>query len=272
MNILLTNDDGIAAPGIWAAARAVAHLGRVTIVAPATNYSGYGAALPPPTRSLSYFPYRNPEGQPPGVTAYGLMATPATCAQVGLSGVFGGGPFDLLVSGINLGSNLGRDIFYSGTVGAALTAHLLGIPAIAVSLDASSTGIAHWSAAAWALDEVLCLWQENRAYAPVVFNVNVPNLPLSRLAGTLITSPGQHSFLARYRFGFDPHAEQHLAVTRDNDSEPNEEPWTDAWAVGQGYVAITPLKAFPDLLCVAPWPTRAEADAGLTMKAPSLVG
>ena len=153
MNILLTNDDGIAAPGIWAAARAVAHLGRVTIVAPATNYSGYGAALPPPTRSLSYFPYRNPEGQPPGVTAYGLMATPATCAQVGLSGVFGGGPFDLLVSGINLGSNLGRDIFYSGTVGAALTAHLLGIPAIAVSLDASSTGMAHWSAAAWALEQ-----------------------------------------------------------------------------------------------------------------------
>ena len=271
MNILLTNDDGIAAPGIWAAARALADLGRVTIVAPATNYSGYGAALPPPARSLSYFPFRNPDGQPSSVTAYGLDATPATCAQVGLSGVFGGGPFDLLVSGANHGSNLGRDIFYSGTVGAALTAHLLGIPAIAVSLDASSTGVAHWPSAAWGLGEVVCLWQENRDYAPVVFNVNVPNLPLSRLTGTLITSPGQHSFLTRYRFGFDPHTEQDLAVIRDDDSEPMEEPWTDAWAVGQGYVAITPLKAFPDLLCVVPWPTRAEADAGLMMRVPELV-
>lgn len=98
MNILLTNDDGITAPGIWAAACALATLGQVTVVAPATNYSGYGAALPP-TCTLSYSPYRHPRNHPARVQAHGLAGTPATCAHVGLSGVLGGGSFDLLVSG-----------------------------------------------------------------------------------------------------------------------------------------------------------------------------
>lgn len=270
MNILLTNDDGIAAPGIWAAAEALADLGQVTMVAPATNYSGYGAALPP-ARSYTCFPYCSPHGQPASVKTYGLAATPATCAQVGLSGVLGGWPFDLVVSGINLGANLGLDILYSGTVGAALTAHLLGIPAIAVSLDANSNVDANWRAAAWALGEVVCLWQANPQDAPVVFNVNVPNLPLSYLAGTLIAVPTKDSFLTRYRFSLDAGEEQNLAVIRDNAREPLAEPWTDAAAVRQGYVAVTPIRAFPDLLCVVPWARRTDEEAALSMRVSELV-
>jgi 5'-nucleotidase len=256
MRFLLTNDDGVTAPGIWAAARVLADLGSVTVVAPSTNFSGYGAALPP-ARAFSYFPYRRPDGHPANVTAYGLTATPASCAHAGLSGALGGGPFDLVVSGVNHGANLGRDVFYSGTVGAALTAHILGVPAIAISLDAGEAGVAHWDTAAWALGEVIRLWQDNPEPAPVVFNVNVPNLPVSRLSGTLITSLASASCLTRYRFQPDPHAENVIAISAHADPRAPE-PWTDAWAVAQGHIAITPFRAIPDLLCAIPWGIPAE--------------
>ena len=269
MKFLLTNDDGVAAPGIWVAARALAFMGQVTVVAPATNYSGYGAALPP-ARSFPYFPYRRSDGHPDNVTAYGLSGTPATCAHVGLSGVFGGGPFDLVVSGVNHGANLGRDVFYSGTVGAALTAHILGVPAIAISLDAGPAGVAHWEAATWALAEVVRLWQVNSEPTPMVFNVNVPNVPISHLEGTLITSSANTSCLTRYRFGSDPHAENTLAVMLVHDGEGEPETWTDAWAVELGYVAITPFRAIPDLLCVAPWGVPSEAVALPMLSVPEM--
>src|SRR4029434_4526063 len=112
-------------PGLWAAAKALAKLGSVLVVAPASNYSGYGAALPA-VRSLSYTPHHCDSHDLPDVTAFAVTATPASCAQLGVNGVFGDGPFDLVVSGINAGANIGRDVLYSGTYGAAMTAHLLG--------------------------------------------------------------------------------------------------------------------------------------------------
>lgn len=249
MNILLTNDDGIGAPGIWVAARMLASLGRVTVVAPAVNYSGFGAALPP-TRSVSCIPYQRGDRHPAGVTAYSLAATPAGCAHTGLSGALGGGPFDLLVSGINRGANLGRDVFYSGTVGAALTAHLLGVPAIAISLAAGPAGMAHWDAASWALRKAMHLYEANSEPAPVILNVNVPNLPASQLKGTLVTSLADTSCLTRYHFEPDPHLEHVLSVTPRDDGRPAPRPWTDAWAIASDYVAVTPLRATPDLLWV----------------------
>ncbi|MCX7853741.1 MAG: 5'/3'-nucleotidase SurE, partial [Caldilineales bacterium] len=266
MNILLTNDDGITAPGIWAAACALAGLGQVTLVAPATNYSGYGAALPP-TRRLSYSPYRHPENHPAHVQAYSLAGTPATCAYAGLSGALGGGPFDLVVSGINHGANLGRDVFYSGTVGAALTAHLLGVPAIAVSLDVGASGVAHWETAAWALVATVHLWQANPSRmpdaildsTPAMFNVNVPNLPAAALSGILITSLSSFSCLTRYRFAPAPqHSANILAVNGHENHRPAPEIWSDAWALELGYVSITPFRAIPDLLCVVPWNVPGE--------------
>ncbi len=257
MKILLTNDDGIAAPGIWVAARALAKLGHITIVAPADNHSGYGAALPP-ARRISYFPYHHPNGHPENVVAYGAVATPATCVHIALGGALGG-PFDLVVSGINHGANLGQDVFYSGTVGAALTAHLLGLPAIAVSLAAASDETAHWETAAWALGEAIRLQRASASGAlgaapdspPPLFNINVPNRPLPRLAGTLVTVPAIISCLTRYRFCADPHA-GNIIVSPSQDHQRTPEPGTDAWAVERGYVAITPLRAFPDVLDVVP--------------------
>jgi 5'-nucleotidase len=257
MRILLTNDDGVAAAGLWAAAATLAQFGDVTVVAPVTNYSGYGAAFPP-ARSLTYYPYEPPRQNLRGVTAYGLAATPATCAFVGLSGALGG-PFDLLVSGINHGANMGRDVFYSGTVGAALTAHFLGAPAIAASLHAGAAGVLHWDAAGWALAEAVRLWQANGAGCDTLFNVNAPNLPRPEIAGTVVTTLGQHSFLPRYRVARDPHLDHALAVTQVDDEDRTPAPWTDEWALNLRYVSVTPMRAIPDFLGVTQWGAPAIA-------------
>jgi 5'-nucleotidase len=278
INFLLTNDDGILAPGLRAAARALARLGDVLVVAPAENYSGYGAALPP-MHKLAYRPYAGADLDGPNVTAYALAGTPATCAQVGLSGVLGERPIDLVVSGVNAGSNLGRDVLYSGTVGAAITAHLLGVPALAVSLDCGSTGPMHWDSAEWAIREGVGMWLEQRAQGPgqgtLVYNVNVPNRPAATLAGLQLTSCGEHSFLPRYRFERDN--PQHGTISAvyhavyEDDLREKTEPWTDSAAVAQGFVSVTPLRLFPDLLCVtplnlpAPTQARVEVPSGIQL-------
>lgn len=256
MHFLLTNDDGITAPGLWAAARALATLGSVLIVAPANNYSGYGPAHPP-KETIAYKRYPAPGGDLPNVVAYALSATPAACAHIGLSGAFGRQPVDMVVSGINKGLNVGRDVLYSGTVGAALTAQLLGYPAVAASLDYSGSGVAHWESAGWAILRAIEMWRKRVEPTPIVFNVNVPNLPVLALAGVQVTAFGTASFLGKYQFGSDPHDEHTLVALRNDDryAAQDDDPgrWWDSTAVVHGRVSITPLRPFPDLLCVAPW-------------------
>ncbi len=155
-------------------------------------------------------------------------------------------------------------------MGAALTAHLLGVPAVAISLDASPAGVAHWGAAAWALDKVVRLWQANPEPTPHVFNVNVPNLPASHLAGTLVTAPTNDSCLTKYRFMPDPHLENTIVATRDRHGSAEPAPWTDAWALQMGYIAITPLRVLPELLCMPPWGIPPEVVGLPTRLAPDL--
>ena len=181
-----------------------------------------------------------------------LPAARPLAPRSGLTGAVGGGPFDLLVSGVNHGANLGYDVFYSGTVGAALTAHLLGVPAIAVSLAAGPAGVQHWGSAAWAIGEAVRLWQESAGADAPFFNVNVPNLPQPDLDEMLITSPSRTSFLSNYRFASHSHEENGLAVTTAEPQHARREPWTDEWALALGCVSLTPFRAFPDLLSVAP--------------------
>jgi 5'-nucleotidase len=255
MHFVLTNDDGITAPGLWSAARALAELGSVLIVAPAINYSGYGPAHPP-KETIAYKPYPVARDLP-NVAAYGLAATPAACAHIALSGAFGQQPVDMVVSGINKGLNVGRDVLYSGTVGAALTAQLLGYPAIAASLDYAGSGVAHWESAGWAILRSIAMWQRRVEPTPIVFNVNVPNLAVSALSGVQVTTFGTASFLGKYQFRSDPHDEQTLVALRNGDegADQSNDPdmWWDSTAVAHGRVSVTPLRPFPDLLCVAPW-------------------
>jgi 5'-nucleotidase len=190
----------------------------------------------------------------PNVTAFAVTATPASCAQLGVHGVFGDGPFDLVVSGINAGANIGRDVLYSGTVGAALTAHLLGVPAIAVSLDIHSACTAYWDTGAWAIREVIEMGLTQRQSEPLMFNVNVQNRPVIAIRGVQFTSFCTHSFLNQYRFEHDVTGTSTLSVIhKGTDCSHESEMWTDSWALAQAYISVTPVRPFPDLMRVTPW-------------------
>jgi 5'-nucleotidase len=243
MNFLLTNDDGIAAPGLWAAARALAPLGRVLIVAPSANYSGYGAALPP-ADEISFSLRPSPRDLPL-VTAFAVDGTPATCAHVGLSGALSAMPIDLVVSGINAGLNLGRDVFLSGTVGAALTARILGCPAIAISMETGNNGGEHWDTAGACLAELVQTIGESIRLDDAPYNVNVPNRPLHELAGVRVTSLSTHSCLDHYRLAVNNGERLHVErIWRERAAQ--HAPGSDAWAVASGYVSLTRLRFLRD--------------------------
>ncbi len=251
MNFLLTNDDGVSAPGIWVAARVLSKYGKVLMVAPSANCSGYGTSFPPGQKP-AFREYHHPEGHPANVIAYSLDASPATCANAGLNGAFGNMAIDMVVSGINWGSNMGRDVFYSGTVGAALTAQIMGVPSIAISLDAPSSATPNWGGAAWALDEAVKMALTQHEIEPIMFNVNVPNRPAMALRGLHLTTFSAYSFMNRVRFVPDMDQPGQLKVIATNSTE-EPEIGTDSWAVAQGYASITPIQPMPELMRILPW-------------------
>ncbi|MGP0032196.1 MAG: 5'/3'-nucleotidase SurE [Acidimicrobiales bacterium] len=190
MRVLVTNDDGVDAPGLAALTRAlvrwvdaVAAAGgpthEIVVVAPSSNYSGAGAAVGS-VQDRTTIPYARAAVQgAEGVEAYGLDASPALSVIAGALGAVGPKP-DLVLSGINHGVNVGRSVLHSGTVGAALTASQLGISALAVSLRAGVTPDPWDSAAELAVCLIPVL---AKAPARTVLNLNVPALPIHEILG-----------------------------------------------------------------------------------------
>jgi 5'-nucleotidase len=190
VRVLVTNDDGVHAPGLaaltralsaWSKASAAAGgpLHEIVVVAPSSNYSGAGAAVGSVNERTTIAYQRATVEGAEDVEAYGLDASPALSVIAGALGAVGPKP-DLVLSGINQGVNVGRSILHSGTVGAALTASQLGISALAVSLRAGVTPDPWESAADLAISLIPTLCS-----APVrtVLNLNVPALPLSEILG-----------------------------------------------------------------------------------------
>jgi 5'-nucleotidase len=197
MRILVTNDDGIDSIGLHVLARALVPLGDVVIVAPNTEYSGYGAAFGSLNLSRPEVHKVEVAGVP---ESWSVTGPPALCVLLSRLGAFGAS-FDLVVAGINPGANVGRSIYHSGTVGAALTARSGGVNGIAVSQAVREFGI---EGQAW--DQMLLdqQWESAGAVAalvaaevlkdlpkdPVLINVNVPNLPLDEMKGWRRTTVG----------------------------------------------------------------------------------
>jgi 5'-nucleotidase len=191
VRILVTNDDGVRAPGLAALTRALvawadAEVGdgpgsphEVIVVAPSSNYSGASAAVGSVTDGMTITYQRAVVDGAGTVEAYGLDASPALSVIAGALGAVGPKP-DLVVSGINHGVNVGRSVLHSGTVGAALTASQLGISALAVSLRAGPDPQPWESAAQLAVALVPML---ARAPRRTVLNLNVPALPLADIRG-----------------------------------------------------------------------------------------
>ncbi|HET9076632.1 MAG TPA: 5'/3'-nucleotidase SurE [Acidimicrobiales bacterium] len=198
MRILVTNDDGIDSEGLAWLAGAVAAHGDVTVVAPDREYSGASASL----GALNELRPEVRRARVDGVgEAWTVSGPPALCVMFATLGVFDRA-FDLVVSGINPGVNVGRSVYHSGTVGAALTARSRGLPAIAVSQAVEGYGIEgqgwdemlkglHWEAAAQVASAVTAGLAGHGLLAPMVVNLNVPNLALADMAGWERTSIGR---------------------------------------------------------------------------------
>lgn len=227
MLILVTNDDGVYSPGLRALAAAMATLGEVVIVAPDRNRSAVGHAL-----TLEH-PLRAEEIES-GVFA--VDGTPTDCVNLGIHGLIMQRP-DLVVSGINSGSNMGDDITYSGTVSAAMEASLMGIPAIAVSLDAKQFTDEDL---ARATDFVLVLTRRvlKKGLPPETFlNVNIPS---GRCEGVEITRQGKRSYGQAVIVNEDPRGRKYYWIGGTSVGFENI-PGTDCCAVSRGFISVTPL-------------------------------
>ena len=234
--ILLSNDDGIDAPGLKVLERIARALSRdVWIVAPEREQSGAGHSLTlrQPLRIRRHGPKR-----------FAVDGTPTDCVLLAVNEIMKDHRPTLLLSGVNHGGNMGEDITYSGTVAAAMEGTLIEVRSIACSLATVNGQSPIWDAAAAHLPEVIralaaAPWPPN-----TLVNVNVPNLPPDEIRGVKATAQGQRKLGGNIVGATDPRGRPYYWIGPNRD-EDAEKPGTDIWAVAQGYVAVTP--AFLDL-------------------------
>jgi 5'-nucleotidase len=235
LKILISNDDGVYADGIWTLARQIAKVAEVTIVAPDREQSAVGTAvsLRKPLRVQKISPLL------PGIEAYSVEGTPSDSVIVGLGKIVPE-KIDLVVSGINQGSNLGEDVLISGTVGAALSAYLRGFPAIAISTEKWNEPYINDVARFTALlaNRIGSVALPSRIF----LNVNVPDLPLAEARGVKITHLAHKSHVNTVEEGHDGRKAYYM-LTRESINE-QEDKRTDILAANHGYISITPLHLF----------------------------
>ena len=236
MNILLANDDGYRAEGLGRLREALKDFGAITVVAPDRNRSGASNSL---TLDM---PLRVQDAGD-GVW-YVINGTPTDCVHLAISGLFDI-EFDMVVSGINDGSNLGDDVLYSGTVAAAIEGRFLGLPTIAVSLvidgENGSSQINHFDTAARVARELVGRVLERPLDSSMILNVNVPNRPYADLKGSEVTRLGYRHRSEPVVKSRDPRGRTVYWVGPAGAGQ-DAGPGTDFHAVATGYVSVTPLQ------------------------------
>ncbi len=234
MNLLLTNDDGVYAPGIRALALALKEEHSVTIVAPHIQRSGAG-------HSFTYAtPLELKEVTLPGledISVFSLTGTPVDCTKLGLSNL--GLTIDMVVSGINHGSNLGSDVLYSGTVGAAMEGALLGKQAIAVSNYALNP--TDFSAACWAARQAVRYLSHSPLPLGRLLNVNAPDCSEADILGVKIAPLCLQEYEQVYTPFTPPSGKRFFFVPNGKLTQFGPEDDLDERWVQEGYVTITPL-------------------------------
>jgi 5'-nucleotidase len=227
--VLITNDDGYQAPGIRALAQAIAELGYdILVVAPLNDQSGVGSAR----AAMVGRPIRTASEDEDGITYIGIDGTPALAVTLASVGAFGRAP-DVVMSGINLGHNIGVPIFHSGTVAAAVTASGQDLSAVAVSIDSEHPD--HWATAGTVAAEALT-WIVPEP-AGTVLTINVPDRPLDQLAGV------RHASLAPIKrsriIGKAAPTGEPMIQLEPRRTDPI--PGTDEALLAAGYVTVTPI-------------------------------
>ena len=229
MRILISNDDGVTAPGLAALYTALADYADCVVIAPEQDKSGASSSL---TLDRPLHPHTLANG------FISINGTPTDCVHLGIHGLLEQQP-DMVVSGINLGANLGDDVLYSGTVAAALEGRFLDRPSFAFSLV--SRQVDNLPTAAFFARKLLEAHASLNLPPRTVLNVNIPNLPLAKIRGIQLTRLGHRARAAAPVRVVDPRGKAGYWIAAAGDVEDGG-PGTDFHAVMQGYVSITPLQ------------------------------
>jgi 5'-nucleotidase len=230
MRVLVSNDDGVDAPGIRVLAERLGAVGQVTVVAPDRDRSGASNSLTldSPIRAL-----RMDNGY------YRVAGTPTDCVHLALAGMLDYEP-DIVVSGINNSANLGDDVIYSGTVSAAMEGRFLGLPAIAVSLVSKDHKGEHYDSAARAVLLLMERLLVDPLPADTILNVNVPDLPWDEIQGFEVTRLGKRHRSAPCIKQTDPRGKTIWWIGPSGDAD-DAGPGTDFHAVQRGFISVTPI-------------------------------
>jgi 5'-nucleotidase len=236
-HILVTNDDGVNAPGLFALVQEMRKLGNVTILAPDRNWSG-GGHVKTLDRALRVKEVRLADG----TQAFASDGAPSDCVALATLGYFKE-TIDLVVSGINAGANLGHDVTYSGTVTAAMEAVIAGIPAIAVSLETldGHVGDIDYGPAAHAASRIVRQVIENGLAHEILLNVNVPFLTDEKIRGIVLARQGLRVYHSRLDERIDPRNKPYYWIGGDAPTGVPER-GTDVGALAEGFVSVTPLQ------------------------------
>lgn len=261
----MTNDDGIDSEGLHHLARAMTEHGEVTVVAPDREYSGASASLGVLGQMQPEVHRVEIEGVP---EAWAVSGPPALCVMFATLGVFDHA-FDLVAAGINPGINVGRAVYHSGTVGAAMTARIRGINAVAVSQAVEGFGVegqgwdemlrgVSWSGAADVASAVVSGLRSRPSRHPVLLNVNVPNMSVKEMAGWQRTTIGRIPPRVIAEATLEPrigHQGTYKVVMKWGDAVSLPE-GTDGGAVERNLVSLTPLGLLTETIT----PSDATAD------------
>ena len=236
MHILVTNDDGVTAPGLLALAQEMRQLGKVTVLAPDRNWSASGH-VKTMDRPLRVRETKLADGSP----ALTTDGAPSDCVALALLGIVPE-KIDLVLSGINPNANIGHDVTYSGTVTAAMEAVISGVPGIAVSLDSKpGHGDLDYGPAAHMAAGVASQVIAHGLPEGVLLNVNVPCLPEDKLKGIQITRQGLRVYHDALDARKDPRGRPYYWIGGEFPTGVPED-GSDVGALAEGYVSITPLQ------------------------------
>ena len=230
--VLISNDDGIGAPGIKALERAMKRIaGEVWVVAPETEQSaaGHSLTLRSPLRIHKIAKQK-----------FCVTGTPTDAVMLAIHEVMKDCPPDVVVSGINRGGNLGEDVTYSGTVAAAMEGTLLGVPSMAFSLVTPDGAKAHWKTAEAYVEKVMAGLGEVAFPRGVLLNVNIPDRPVAEITGIEVTRQGRRKIGCELLKGADPKGQPYFWIGAQRDEDKTLKS-TDLEAISRGAVSVTPL-------------------------------
>ncbi len=237
MHVLVTNDDGVTAPGLLALVQELRRFGKVSILAPDRNWSasGHVKTLERPLRVKEIL-------LADGTPALASDGAPSDCVALAIMGLVPG-PIDFVISGINSNANFGHDVTYSGTVTAAMEGAIWGLPGIAVSVDRPDDyfGPIDYVPAARVTGQVVQALVDHNTPAHTLLNVNVPYLPYEQIRGFLVTRQGLRVYRDQLITREDPRGRPYYWIGGEIPTGVPEE-GTDIGAIAAGYVSITPLQ------------------------------